>query len=63
MGLVVVASLVAGHGLSSVVPGLSCSKTCGIFPDQGSNFGPLHWQADSQPLDPWRGPMLAHLKV
>ena len=26
-----------------VVPGLSCSKTCGIFPDQGSNFGPLDW--------------------
>ena len=24
--------------------------TCGIFPDQGSNPCPLHWQADSQPL-------------
>ena len=23
---------------------------CGIFPDQGSNPRPLHWQADSQPL-------------
>ena len=23
---------------------------CGIFPDQGSNPCPLHWQADSQPL-------------
>ena len=22
----------------------------GIFPDQGSNPCPLHWQADSQPL-------------
>ena len=30
---------------------------CGIFPDQGSNPCPLHWQADSQPLrhqgSPW----------
>ena len=24
--------------------------TCGIFPDQGSNPHPLHWQADSYPL-------------
>ena len=23
---------------------------CGIFPDQGSNPCPLHWQVDSQPL-------------
>ena len=23
---------------------------CGIFPDQGSNSRPLHWQADSYPL-------------
>ena len=29
---------------------LSCSAACGIFPDQGSNLCPLHWQADSQPL-------------
>ena len=28
----------------------SCSAACGIFPDQGSNPRPLHWQADSQPL-------------
>ena len=28
----------------------SCSAACGIFPDQGSNLCPLHWQADSQPL-------------
>ena len=33
--------------LSSVVLGLSCSAACGIFPDQGSNPCPLHWQADS----------------
>ena len=30
--------------------GLSCSLACGIFPDQGSNPCPLHWQADSYPL-------------
>ena len=28
----------------------SCSAACGIFPDQGANPCPLHWQADSQPL-------------
>ena len=28
----------------------SCSAACGIFPDQGSNPCPLHWQANSQPL-------------
>ena len=36
-------SVVAAHGPSS-------SAACGIFPDQGSNPCPLHWQADSQPL-------------
>ena len=34
------ASVVVAHGLS-------CSAACGIFPDQGSNLCPLHWQADS----------------
>ena len=33
--------------LSSCGAGLSCSTACGIFPDQGSNPYPLHWQADS----------------
>ena len=33
-----------------VAHGLSCSTACGIFPDQGSNPCPLHWQADSYPL-------------
>ena len=33
-----------------VAHGLSCSAACEIFPDQGSNPCPLHWQADSQPL-------------
>ena len=33
-----------------VAHGPSCSAACGVFPDQGSNPCPLHWQADSQPL-------------
>ena len=33
-----------------VAHGPSCPTACGIFPDQGSNPCPLHWQADSQPL-------------
>ena len=34
-----------------VVPGFTCPAACGIFPDQGSNPCPLHWQVDSWPLD------------
>ena len=30
---------------------LSCSMTCGIFLDQGSNAGLLHCQADCLPLN------------
>ena len=33
-----------------VAHGTRCSAACGIFPDQGSNPCPLHWQGDSQPL-------------
>ena len=41
----------SGHAGSVIVAhGSSCSAACGIFPDQGSNPCPLHWQADSQPL-------------
>ena len=35
------------HQLSSCEHGLSCFVGCGIFPDQGLNPCPLHWQADS----------------
>ena len=50
--LTVEASLVAEHRLWSsgsvvVVQGLSCSKACVIFLDQGLNPCPLHWQMDS----------------
>ena len=37
-----------GHaGLVAVAHRLSCPEACGIFPDQGSNPGLLHWQMDS----------------
>ena len=50
--LVETSSLVAEHrlwGAASVVVarGLSCPETCGIFPDQGLNLCPWHWQVDS----------------
>ena len=41
-----------------VAHGPSCSAACGIFPDQGSNPCPLHWQADSQPLRHQGSPLL-----
>ena len=44
-----------------VAHGLSCSAACGIFPDQGSNPCPLHWQADSQPLHHQGSPMVSCL--
>ena len=44
-----------------VAHGPSCSAACGIFPDQGSNPCPLHWQADSQPLRHQGGPVLLFL--
>ena len=37
---------------------LSCPTSYGIFPDQESNPCPLHWQADSQPLDHEGSPVL-----
>ena len=46
-----------------VAHGLSCSAAYGIFPDQGSNPCPLHWQADSQPLRHQGSPPPSFLKV
>ena len=37
-------------GSAIVAHGPNRSAACGIFPHQGSNPCPLHWQADSQPL-------------
>ena len=49
-------SYAASGGYSPVVVhGCSCSMSCGIFPDQGSDLRLLHWQADSLPLSPWKG--------
>ena len=51
MGSVAVARELLGTRASVVVAlVLSCSVACGIFPDQGLNLSPLHWQADSYPL-------------
>ena len=47
-------SVVVAHGLCR-------SAACGIFPDQGSNPCPLHWQADSQPLRHQGSPPLSFL--
>ena len=38
------ASLASEHRLQAC--GLSYSVACGTFLVQGSNLGPLHWQAD-----------------
>ena len=46
-----------------VAHGPSCSAACGIFPDQGSNPCPLHWQADSQPLHHQGSPLNFYNKV
>ena len=48
-------------GSAIVAHGPSCSAACGIFPDQGSNPCPLHWQADSQPLRHQGSPSLHFL--
>ena len=45
-----------------VAHGPSCSTACGIFPDQGLNPCPLHWQADSQPLRHQGSPVSTVLK-
>ena len=44
-----------------VAHGPSCSPACGIFPDQGTNPCPLHWQADSQPLRHQGSPTFTYL--
>ena len=49
-------------GSAIVAHGPSCSAVCGIFPDQGSNPCPLHWQADSQPLRHQGSPKFTALK-
>ena len=58
-------SIDAAHGLKSlgsvvVTSGLSCSRACGIFQNQGSNPCPLHWQLDSYPLDHQGSPRIIY---
>ena len=56
-GLMAAASPVAEHRPSRCsmwtqqlrCTGPSCPSACGIFPEQGLNPCPQHWQADSQP--------------
>ena len=50
-------------GSATVAHGPSSSAACGIFPDQGSNPCPLHWQADSQPLRHQGSPRNVTFKV
>ena len=45
-----------------VAHGPSRSAARGIFPDQGSNPCPLHWQADSQPLHRQGSPCIRYFK-
>ena len=54
--LITVASLVAKHGLSS-------PAACGIFPDQGLNLCPVHWQVESKPLCHQGSPQNVFLKT
>ena len=64
--LTIAASLVAEHrraGSVVVTHGPSCSAACGIFPDQGSNPCPLHWQADSQPLRHQGSPIIVLIYI
>ena len=46
---VVTVPWLSNTGSVVVAYGLSCSATCRIFPDQGSNPCFLHWQVDSLP--------------
>ena len=60
-------SIVAAPRLQStgsivVVHQLSCSTSCGIFLDQGSNPCVLPWQTDSLPLSHQRRPGFSFLK-
>ena len=54
--------LLRSAGSAVVAHGPSRPAACGIFPDQGSNPCPLHWQADSQPLCHQGSPGLRFLK-
>ena len=48
-GLLLLRAQALGTQASGLVD-FSCSAACAVFPDQGSNRCPLHWQADSSSL-------------
>ena len=50
-------------GSAIVAHGPSRSAARGIFPDQGSNPCPPHWQADSQPLRHQGSPEMKDFKT
>ena len=45
-------------GWAVVCTGPSCPSACGIFPEQGLNPCPPHWQAESQPQTTREAPVL-----
>ena len=59
VGSVVVAPSIQSTDSIVVVQGFSCSTSCGISLDQGSNLCLLHWQADSLPLSYQERPLLS----
>ena len=66
--LVSVAFLISEHrhwsaGSVVIVHRLSCPMAGEIFPDQGLDLRPLHWEADSQPLDSQRNPSKIFIMV
>ena len=61
--LTIAASLAAEHRLSNCGSRAQPLRGSGIFPDQGSNPCPLHWQADSQPLHHQGSPIASNSYV
>ena len=67
-------SFCSPSGLTNCGPGLqstgsidmahrfSCPTACGIFPDQGWNWCPLHWQEDSLSMSHEGSPKVGHFE-
>ena len=65
--LITVASLVAVWALEcvgsvGVTLRLRWPTPCGVFPHQGVNPCPLHWQVDSYPMDHQGNPGIFHFQ-
>ena len=63
MAFVVMVPRFQSTGSIAVVHRLSCSMSCGIFLDQGSNLCLLHLQVDSLPLSHQGSPVEPVLRV